>query len=306
MQILNYQPNAAARGLAAGRTRILGLVIPMGVAYLFSDPYFPRLIQGISRACNQHDYSTMLWLAEPEYEHRTIQQIVSAAMIDGVIIASVLTDDAVIEAVYSRRIPFVLVGRHPVHSDIKYVDVDNRLSARDAVLHLLRLGYKRVATIAGPLNMVGRLDRLAGYTDALKARGLVSDANLIAEGDFTEESGYRAMQQLLPQAPDAIFIASDTMALGALRALREAGKRVPDDIAVVAYDDMPFAARTEPPLTTVRQPIHRAGFVAAETLMDLINERDGKPRRVILPTKLVIRESCGAHRAAEKRMHTRR
>ena len=302
MQKLNFQPNAAARGLAAGKTRILGLVIPMGVASLFSDPYFPQLIQGISTACNQHDYSTMLWLAEPEYERRTIQQIVSAGMIDGVIIASALTDDAVIEAVHARKIPFVLVGRHPIHSDIAYVDVDNRMSSRDAVLHLLRLGYKRVATIAGPLNMIGGMDRIAGYKEALKGRGLASDPKLIAEGDFTEESGYVAMQQLLPQSPDAVFVASDTMALGALRALREAGKRVPEDIAMVGYDDMPFAARTDPPLTTVRQPIHRAGFVAAETLMDLINEPDSAPRRVILPTELVIRESCGAQRAAEKRM----
>lgn len=303
MQKLNFQPNAAARGLAAGKTRILGLVIPMGVAALFSDPYFPQVIQGITAACNQHDYSTMLWLAEPEYERRTIQQVVAAGMIDGVIVASALTDDAVVEAVRSHNMPFVLIGRHPSFNDITYVDVDNRMSSRDAVLHLLRLGYKRVATITGPQNMIGGLDRLAGYKDALKARGLLADPKMIAEGDFTEEGGYRAMQQLLPQSPDAVFVASDTMALGAMRALRDAGKRIPDEIAMVGYDDMPFSARTDPPLTSVRQPIQRAGFVAAETLFDLINEQDSAPRRVILPTELVIRESCGAHRAAEKRMH---
>lgn len=303
MQNLNFQPNAAARGLAAGKTRILGLVIPMGVAALFSDPYFPQVIQGITAACNQHDYSTMLWLAEPEYERRTIQQIVSAGMIDGVIVASALTDDAVIDAVHARHIPFVLIGRHPVHTDITYVDVDNRMSSRDAVLHLLRLGYTRVATIAGPLNMIGGMDRLAGYKDALKARGRMADARLIAVGDFSEESGYEAMKELLAHAPDAVFVASDTMALGALRALREAGKKVPDDVALVGYDDMPFAARTDPPLTSVRQPIHRAGFVAAETLMELIQEEDYAPRRVILPTELVIRESCGARRMSEKRIH---
>lgn len=303
MQKLNFQPNAAARGLAAGKTRILGLVIPMGVAALFTDPYFPQVIQGITAACNQHDYSTMLWLAEPEYERRTIQQIVSAGMIDGVIVASALTDDAVIEAVRTRNIPFVLIGRHPVHSDITYVDVDNRLSSRDAVLHLLRLGRKHVATIAGPLNMIGGMDRLAGYKDALKARGILAEARLIVEGDFSEDSGYEAMQQLLPQSPDAVFVASDMMALGALRALREASKRVPDEIAVVGYDDMPFATHTDPPLTTVRQPIHRAGFVAAETLMEMIQEEDCAPRRVILPTELVIRDSCGARQMSDKRIH---
>src|SRR5581483_2858416 len=252
---LNFQPNAAARVLAAGRTHVLGLVIPMRVSALFSDPYFPLLIQGISAACNKYEYSTMLWLAEPEYERRMIQQIVSASLIDGVIVASALTDDPVVEAVCARRIPFVLVGRHPVYDDISYVDVDNRISARDATMHLLRLGYKRVATIAGPHTMIAGMDRLDGYRDAFRMRGLAVDPNLIVEGDFSEESGYRAIQQLLRREPDAVFVASDSMALGALRALREVGKRAPQDIAIVGFDDMPFAAHTDPPLTTVRQPI---------------------------------------------------
>jgi LacI family transcriptional regulator len=305
MQKLNYQPNAAARGLATGKTRILGLVIPMGITVLFSDPYFSLVIQGISAACNQHNYSTMLWLAEPEYERRTIQQIVSGGMIDGLIIASARTDDALIEAVRMRNLPFVLIGRHPVHNDLSFVDVDNRVSARAAVMHLLRLGYKRVATIAGPLTMIGGLDRLAGYQDALASRGLVSDPWLIVEGDFTDEGGYHAMRKLLElpreDSPDAVFCASDTMALGAIRALREAGKKIPDNVALVGYDDLPFAVHSVPPLTTVRQPIHRAGFVAAETLMDMIEENDASPRRVILPTELVIRESCGARRASARR-----
>lgn len=301
MQKLNYHPNAAARGLAAGKTRILGLVIPMGVAVLFSDPYFPQLMQGIAAACNQHNYSTMLWLAEPEYERRMIQQIVSAGLIDGVIVASALNDDPVVEALLQKHIPFVLVGRHPTHTNITYVDVDNRISARDAVFHLLRLGYKRVATISGPHTMIAGVDRLNGYKDALKARGLALDPHLIAEGDFTEGGGYEAMLRLLPHAPDAVFIASDVMVLGAMRVLREAGKRIPGDVALVGFDDMPFAARTEPPLTTVRQPISRAGFVAAETLMDSLVEADGAPRRVILPTELVIRDSCGMRLLDEKR-----
>lgn len=291
---MGYHPNAAARGLAAGKTRVLGLVIPMGVAALFSDPYFPLLIQGISAACNQHNYSTMLWLAEPEFERRMIQQIVSSGLIDGVIVASALVDDPMIDALTARSIPFVLVGRHPTRDGITYVDVDNRNSSRDAVLHLLRLGYRRIATITGPLNMIAGVDRLEGYREALKARGTVPDPTWMVEGDFSEGGGYAGMKRLLPAHPDAVFVASDAMALGALRALREVGQRVPDDVAIVGYDDMPFAARTEPPLTTVRQPIHRAGFVAAETLMDLIVEGSAGPRRVILPTELVIRESCGA------------
>ncbi len=301
MQELNYQPNAAARGLAAGRTRILGLVIPMGVAALFSDPYFPLLIQGISAACNQYEYSTLLWLAEPEYERRMVQQIVSGGMIDGVIVASALLNDPVIEAVRERRVPFVLVGRHPIYNDINYVDVDNRESARDAVLHLVRLGYQRIGTIAGPANMIAGKDRLAGYREALRMRGIIPDPELIVEGDFSEGGGYAAMQRLLPASPDAVFVASDAMAIGALRAIREAGKRVPNDIALVGFDDMPFAGRSDPPLTTVRQPISRAGFAAAELLIESLGDGATAPRRVILPTEFVIRDSCGARLAGDRR-----
>jgi LacI family transcriptional regulator len=297
---LNYHPNIAARGLAAGRTHILGLVIPMGVSALFTDPYFPILIQGIASACNANDQSVMLWLAEPEYERRTIRQILQGGLIDGVILASALVDDPMMEALLKRGLPFVLVGRHPTDDRVSYVDVDNRNSSRDMVAYLLRLGYRRIATIAGPHNMIAGADRLQGYLDALRNRvgparePPLHDPDLIVEGDFTEESGHRAMQRLLPFAPEAVFVASDAMAVGALRALREAGKRVPQDIAVAGYDDMPFAARTDPPLTTVRQPILRLGAVAAETLIDMIGCPDGPPRRIILPTELVIRASCGS------------
>ena len=292
---VNYHPNAAARGLAAGRTRILGLLIPERVTSLFSDPYFPLLIQGISSACNARDHSVMLWLAEPEYERRTIHQILHGGMIDGVIVASMLLNDPVVLALVEGDRPFLLVGRHPTDPRVNYVDVDNRNSARDAVAHLLRLGYQRVATVTGPQNMIAGVDRREGYLAALKDRGLTPNPNLMAEGDFSEAGGYAAMQRLLAHQPDAVFAASDIMAVGALRALREAGLRVPDDVALVGYDDMPFAARADPPLTTVRQPIHRTGALAAETLIDLIENPGASPRRIVLPTELVIRESCGAN-----------
>ncbi len=184
---VNFQPNAAARSLAAGRTRIIGLVIPMGVSALFTDPYFPLLIQGVSMACNTHDHSVMLWLAEPDYERRTIRKIINnSALIDGVIVASSLTDDPLVEALLESTLPFVNVGRHLTNSRVSYVDVDNRNSARDAVTHLMRLGRRRVATIAGPRNMIAGTDRLEGYYDAYHNRGLMPDPELVLESDFTE------------------------------------------------------------------------------------------------------------------------
>ncbi|MCS6909843.1 MAG: LacI family transcriptional regulator [Anaerolineales bacterium] len=297
---VGYQPNTAARGLAAGHTRILGLVIPMGVSALFADPYFPLLIQGISSACNMHDHSVMLWLADPDYERRTIRQITHNGLIDGVIVASMLMDDPLVQALAEGDLPFVLVGRHPTDNRVSYVDVDNRAAAREAVAHLLRLGYRRIATITGPQNMIAGADRLDGYRAALKDRGLAFDPDLILEGDFTEAGGYAAMQRLLPRRPEAVFVASDMMALGALRALREAACRVPEDVALVGFDDMPFAARADPPLTTVRQPVQRAGAIAAEMLIDLIKHPGQGPRRVILPTELIIRASCDAGPKARK------
>jgi LacI family transcriptional regulator len=296
----NYHPNVAARGLAAGRTRILGLVIPRGVSALFSDPYFPLLIQGVSSACNSNDHSVMLWLAEPEYERRMIRQIMHSGLIDGVIVASVLLDDPMIQSLVEGDLPFILVGRHPTDNRVSYIDIDNFSSAREIVMHLLRLGYRRVATITGPRNMVPGADRLEGYLAALRDRGLVAVPDLIVEGDFTEAGGQAAMQRLLPYQPEAVFAASDMMAIGALRALREAGRRVPEDVALVGFDDIPVAARSAPPLTTVRQPIQRMGVVVAETLIDMIEHPEALPRRVILPTEIVIRESCGSGLQAAK------
>jgi LacI family transcriptional regulator len=292
---VNYRPNVVARRLASGRTHVLGLVIPTAVASLFTDPYFPGLIEGVSSACNAREYSVMLWLAEPEQERRTIGQIANNGLLDGVIIASSLMDDPLQQTLIQIGMPFILIGRHVADPNVSYVDVDNLNSAREAVAYLIRLGRRRVATITGPANMIAGADRRAGYEAALRDRGIAPDLNLIAEGDFTEVGGYMAAQRLLPHQPDAIFAASDSMAVGALRALREAGRRVPADVALVGFDDMPFTARTDPPLTTVRQPIQRTGQLAAETLMDMLDERSSRPRRIILPTELVIRASCGSN-----------
>jgi len=291
---VNYTPNAAARGLAAGQTHVLGLVIPMGVSALFTDPYFPILVQGVSSACNAREYSVMLWLAEPEYERRQMRQIMYSGLIDGVIVSSMLLNDSLVQALSDGDLPFMLVGRHPTDTHASYVDADNISGAQEATTHLLRLGRTRVATITGPQNMIAGVDRLTGYLAALRDRGVASDSALIAEGDFTEAGGYRAMQQLLARRPDAVFAASDMMAIGAMRALREASLRVPEDVAIVGFDDLPQSARTEPPLTTVRQPTYRLGATTVDSLLDLINYPDSSPRRIVLPTELVVRASCGS------------
>lgn len=292
IQSVNFHPNIAARGLAAGRTHVLGLVIPTGVAAIFADPYFPLVIQGVSAACNARGYSVMLWLAEPEHERKTINQILSSSLIDGVVVSSMLMDDPLLEQLSESSRPFVTIGRHPTNDKINYVDVDNRSGAYQGVTYMLRRGRRRVAIINGPENTIASCDRYQGYHDALRERGLPLLEELADRGDFADAAAYQAMKRLLPHRPDGVFATSDAMAMAAMRAIREAGLRIPQDIAVLGFDDIPPAANSNPPLTTIRQPIQRTGSVAAEMLIDLIERPDPQPRRVVLPTELVIRASC--------------
>jgi LacI family transcriptional regulator len=287
----NFQPNLAARGLAAGRTQVLGLVIPQGVGAIFTEPFFPLLIQGVSSTCNAHDYSVMLWLAEPEYERRTLGQILYSGLIDGVIVSSMLLNDPILESLSEGEMPFVTIGRHPTNTRVNYVDVDNRNSAHEAVSYLYRTGRKRIGIVTGSQNSIAGLDRLDGYLDALREFNIARDPKLIIESDFSESGGYYATQRLISQKPDAIFAASDNLAIGVLRALHYAGIKVPDDVAVIGFDDIPIASRTNPPLTTVRQPIPQLGSTAADTLIDIIERPAEHPRRIVLPAELVIRST---------------
>ncbi len=292
---LNYQPNVIARSLAAGRTHVLGVIIPKRVMELFSDPYFPILLQGVSTACNSFNYAVTLWLADPEDELRFIAKVLNNGLLDGVIVSSMVLADPLITALDASALPFVLVGRHPSAPAVSYVDVDNISSAQAAVEHLFKLGRRRIATITGMLETIAGVDRLRGYEIALREHDLPALPELIQDGGFTEEGGAAAMRQLLPFHPDAVFVASDTMAVGVLRVLREAGLRVPQDIALVGFDDTPAAAHAEPPLTTMKQSIAVLGEMAVETLLHSIEHPDSGPRRIILPTQLIVRESCGAH-----------
>lgn len=291
IQSINFQPNQAARGLAAGHTRVIGLVIPTGVSALFSDPYFPLVIQGVASATNALGYSVMLWLAEPEYERKTIQQVLYNGLIDGVIVSSMLVDDPLIDRLLDGKQPFITIGRHPNNQTINYVDVDNHSGAYQAVMYLLLTGHRRVATITGPFNAVSGWDRYQGYLDALHDRGILLNTDLVAEGQFSDASGYLAMKRLLSHRPDAVFVASDAMAFAAMRAIQEAGLSIPADIAVVGFDDIPSASTSNPPLTTVRQPIARTGSLTAELLIDMIEHPETKTRHVVLSTELVIRSS---------------
>jgi len=292
-----YQPHAVARSLVTNRTQIIGMVIPEAVTTLFTDPFFSIVLRGATNACNAHRYQLMLSLfAASADQQERYQNLLGNGYLDGVIVASASLDDPLISDLLRDQVPFVSIGRHPnrrVHS----VDVDNLGGARMAVEHLIGLGHRRIATITGRLDTTHGQDRLEGYHQAMQAHGIPVEEGLITEGDFTESSGMVGMQRLLPASPSAVFVASDTMAVGALKALRQAGRQVPQEIALVSFDDIPVASAIEPGLTTVRQPIERMGSMAVEVLLGLVEsslEEEVPVHRIVLPTELVVRASCGS------------
>ena len=290
-----YHPHAAARTLASHRSWMIGLVLPLSVSSFFTDPYFPRLTQGIAQACNQHNYTLGLFLVSTkEDEKRIFPRISRRGLLDGIILQTSFKKDKLTDKLINSDIPVIIAGR-PFHSNgVSYIDVDNIMSAYWAVNHLIKLGYKRIATITGPLDGTPGIDRKEGYLKAIGEQGWAADENLITEGSFTEESGYHAMKRLLPYKPEAVFAASDNMAVSAMRAVREAGLRIPDDIAFVGFDDLPVASQSDVQLTTIRQPIIQFGATAVDVLIELIENGTKPSRRIIMDTELVIRDSCGA------------
>lgn len=292
-----YHPNLAARTLVSRRTGLIGLILPRSVSSFFADPYFPRLTQGIAQACNRNNYTLALFLVSTrEDEEMIFPRVSRKGFLDGILVQSGQIGDQLIDSLIATRAPLVVIGRPLQAAPVSYIDVDNVTAAYQAVSHLIRLGYRRVATITGSPNSTVTIDRTQGYLKALADHGRPVEASLMAEGDFTEAGGYYAMRQLLAARPDAVFAASDLMAVGAMRAAREAGFGIPADIAFVGFDDLPIANTADLQLTTIRQPVHPCGFTAVEILIDTIENGVEPPRRVIMDARLVIRESCGAVR----------
>ena len=290
-----YRPNAAARTLASQRSWMLGLVLPRTVSSFFTDPYFPRLTQGIAQACNQYDYTLSLFLAvNKEDEEKIFPRVARQGLLDGILVQSGLLGEQLTAQLLTTSIPLVIAGR-PMRADgVSFIDVDNVGAAAGAVKHLIDLGYQRIGTITGEPNTTVSIDRLEGYHQALRVDGREIDPALVAPGDFTEASGYTAMRRLLPARPDALFVASDLMAIGAMRAARDAGLHIPNDIAFVGFDDLPIATLSDIPLTTVRQSVVEFGSKAVEILIDLIENGIHPPRQVIMETTLIVRDSCGS------------
>ncbi|HEY2043510.1 MAG TPA: LacI family DNA-binding transcriptional regulator [Jatrophihabitans sp.] len=291
---VSYAPNRAARSLVTGRSDSVAFLVAESEDRMFSDPFFLNMLRGAQAAVAERDVQLVFTVASTESEHRRFVHYAAGGHVDGVLLLSLHDQDALPQELESQGVPTVLSGRPFVAGEgLYYVDSDNVGGAELATRHLIGTGRRRIATITGPQDMCAGQDRLAGYRSALTEAGLRPDDGVIRDGRFTAAGGYAAMAALLQADPtiDAVFAASDLTALGAMRAIEAAGRRVFDDIAVIGFDDIGEALLAHPPLTTVRQPIFELGRTMAERLLERIGGQD--PRRAtVLPVELVVRETA--------------
>ncbi|MEW2430451.1 LacI family DNA-binding transcriptional regulator [Micromonospora sp. NPDC047644] len=288
---LGYVPNLAARSLVTQRTDSIALVMPEAATRVFSDDQvFPGIIRGVSQELEAADKQLVLMLAGSPAGHHRVERYTTGRHVDGVLFASLHGADPLPGTLARLGIPVVVSGRPLGDVPVPYVDVDHVSGVTEAVRHMIDSGRRRIATIAGPQDMVAGIERLSGYRSTVADAGL---PEMVAIGDFTRESGSAAMRRLLAEHPDldGVFAASDLMAHAALRTLREAGRRVPDDVAVVGFDDIETAAYTEPPLTTVRQPIVELGRRMTRQLLRLA-AGESIEQAIMLPTELIRRASA--------------
>jgi LacI family transcriptional regulator len=284
----DYRPNLAARSLASGRTGVVGVVMHVDPPLLFEDAYFATLLHGLSDVLSEQAAGMMLWLGNRSKEE-TLDRILGMGLLDGVIVTSDMLDDPLVDGLLVSDLPTVLIGHRRTDMEASYVDVDNVTAADTVTRHLIDIGRSRIGHITGRRGTAAAEDRVQGYLKAMRRAGL-STEGLMAEGDFNRPSGATAAAQLIEAGADAIFAANDATAQGALDELRNRGLAVPDDVALAGFDDLDFAAQLDPPLTTIRQGVHAHGSEAARALFGLL-ESPGTPRRVLLPTELVIRQS---------------
>ncbi|MFJ9601173.1 LacI family DNA-binding transcriptional regulator [Streptomyces althioticus] len=296
---LGYVPNTAARALAANRTDAIALVVPEPETRFFTEPYFSDMLRGVGAALSDTEMQLLLIFAGSDRERQRLAQYLAAHRVDGVLLVSVHADDPLPDMLSQLEIPAVISGPRSADETLTSVDSDNYGGARQAVEHLVSRGRRTVAHITGRLDVYGAQRRVDGYRDALCEAGHQVDELLIEPGDFSEGGGRRAMEALLERRPDldAVFAASDVTAAGARQVLREAGRRIPDDVALVGYDDSAIARHMEPPLTSVRQPIEEMGRAMTDLLLREVADRrpsatrELERRQMVLATELVERAS---------------
>jgi len=297
---LGYHPHAAARHLANGRARNLGLIAPISLEHLFaSSGFFARLIQGLHRAATEHGYVLSLHIAESEEEAvARIRTAVRSRNVDGLVITNPTVSSPYLSHLKGQRIPFVFVGR-PV-DEAPYVDNDNVDVSRLAVRHLIAQGHRRIVFLTGPDKFTFCQDRLLGYRSALEEAGLPWDEALIWKSELVEGDAYRVVRDHAPRYQfTALFAGSDVQAVGAIRALRELGWRIPEDVAVACVNNTELAQHFVPPLTTVDLHEYWLGYWAGKRLVQKIEGEKETDYKILIPAELIVRESSGGELTAD-------
>jgi LacI family transcriptional regulator len=305
---LDYTPSAAARTLQSRRSHVVGVLLETGAGHPdLMHPFFQQVLVGLKHGAGALGYDLLLFATdEPGNGFGGTHSYLRRAGhhgVDGVVVMGYDPNDPEMRRLVASGLPCITIDADPGEPHCGYVMSENREGAAQAVRHLHELGHERIATIAGPQRTWPGAERLDGYRDEMRRLGAEVRRTYVIEGDFYDESGYRATRQLLELAepPTALFAASDLMAAGALRAASELGVRVPEDLAVVGFDDIEVAGLIQPSLTTVRQEMHDIGAAAAEGLGRMIDDPETQPVRRTVPTRLVVRSSCGARRAPRER-----
>ena len=288
---LNYRPNLLARSLAKQQTHTIGMVVPD-----IANPFFPMVVRGAEDAARRHGYNLLVCNSDDvlEKEEGTIELLVSKR-VDGILLTKAAGEfrPPLRKLIKDVNIPILLVMREYPKLTKDAVLTDDYQGAYDAVSHLARAGRRRIGLISGPLRVSNAIARSEGFRDALQANGLTYNPELVVEGDYRAESGFRAGQTLLSRGPDGIYVANYLMTVGLLQAAAEVGLSCPEDFGLVSFDDYPWLSVFRPKLTTVELPKYELGTVAAELLISKIEGRGDKIGLKKLPTELRIRESCG-------------
>ncbi|WP_119066298.1 LacI family DNA-binding transcriptional regulator [Aggregatilinea lenta] len=293
IQVLGYRPNQAARRLRGSTSDVLGLIISD-----IENPFFISVVRGVEDAAYQQQMSVVLCNSDENPAKQNMYlRVMQAESVAGLIVSPTHVDErAALAELSAGGMPIVLLDRTTKSISADAVLIDNVGGALAAVKHLIDLGYTRIATIAGSSQLTTGYERLEGYRSALDAVGMTFERGLVRTGDFKIESGYRLMRELLatPTPPDAVFVANNLMTLGSLRAAHELGVRIPDDVALIGFDDMPWSGELCPPLTAVAQPTYELGQEAVRLLLRRRADPNAFYHTIVLQPRLVVRESCGA------------
>ena len=291
---LGYIPNATAQALATQRAKAIGLVMTRSPHHIASDTFLPQILGGLLNVVKQHKLRLLIESVEAEHQDREYLELARAKHIDGMILLTPRIDDVALKRLEEVDVSTVVMGKL-TDSNLYSVDVDNRQAAKKAVEYLLELGHTRIACISNaPPSYSAAPDRVLGYKDAMTSAGIIPNDDLIQYADFDPQSGFDCMQSLLAYENEftAVFVASDNVAMGVKSALREADLRIPDDISIMGFDDIPWAQYSDPPLTTIHLPAQELASEACLVLLNLMKGSEPEERNLVLDTELVVRQSC--------------